>query len=482
MKKIKYCILLLCIGFVMCTNSNKHLFDLVKTGNIKELTIEIDNGKSVNSINPSGYSLLNFAIKNKQKTIALYLINKGANIRSINKIKSHKSALLYSIKYNQIDVLELLIKKGVDLKNDDKNSKGILYYANKYGNKKTLNILINHINLYDGVDGPHVFYTNKQIHTISVNKKNILIRKIISPTDTLKVYLPKPLKSFDLVLKTKIQKEKTINTSTDKIFAVADIEGNITAFINLLLSNKVIDENYNWIFGKGQLVLNGDFVDRGNYVTQVLWLIYKLETEAQNAGGKVHMIIGNHEDMLLRADWRYTRMKYKALVLSINLQNKDLYGENTELGRWLRTKNLVSKIGNNIFIHAGLSENLLKKKISLEKINKIAKPYIGVDKNKRIKNEMVSFLYGKFGPLWYRGLVRDYKNISKIDETTLDKILTYYKAKRIIVGHNVVDSISSDLNDKIIRIDVDHHKKAEALLIEGNNFYVLNNKGIRTDL
>jgi hypothetical protein len=33
--------------------------------------------------------------------------------------------------------------------------------------------------------------------------------------------------------------------------------------------------------------LNGDFVDRGENVTQVLWLIYKIENQAQKQGGKL---------------------------------------------------------------------------------------------------------------------------------------------------------------------------------------------------
>ena len=36
-----------------------------------------------------------------------------------------------------------------------------------------------------------------------------------------------------------------------------------------------MDEKYQWIFGKGHLVICGDLFDRGNDVAAELWLIYK---------------------------------------------------------------------------------------------------------------------------------------------------------------------------------------------------------------
>ena len=93
----------------------------------------------------------------------------------------------------------------------------------------------------------------------------------------------------------------------DQVIAESDdlvnIEGNYYSFVNLLIGNKITDNNLNWIYGTGQLVLNGDMVDRGEYVTQVLWLIYKLEQEASAAGGHVHFILGNHEAMNLEGNF-----------------------------------------------------------------------------------------------------------------------------------------------------------------------------------
>ena len=79
--------------------------------------------------------------------------------------------------------------------------------------------------------------------------------------------------------KEKIETNDSISLP-DKLIAISDIEGNFEKYYQLLYANKVIDTHYNWIFGNGHLDIVGDLVDRGDYVTQCLWLTYHLEQEA----------------------------------------------------------------------------------------------------------------------------------------------------------------------------------------------------------
>ena len=485
MKKTPYFVLFLALALVMCTKSKDSagdkLFELIAKGKFEQFKSEVDASTDLNMTNSSGYSLLNYAIKEKESSIALFLIESDADVNAMSTTKSSKSPLMYAVKYKLLEVLGLLIDKGADLYAKNSEGHDVLYYANKYVDKEVMAILADHIDLYNGVDGPYIFYSEDKVESVSVNDKNELVRENISSKADLKVELPEPYKAFKVQLKeNRIQ--KSIYPKADKMFVVADIEGDISAFVDLLKSNKVIDEDYKWIFGNGHLVLNGDFVDRGNYVTQVLWLIYKLESEAEKAGGKVHFIIGNHEDMLLRASWKYTQQKYRAIAGSLAIGNKDLYGENTELGKWLRTKNLMTKIGDCVFVHAGLSKELLYRKLSIEEINSAAIPYVGIDRSVRAGIELVDFLYGRMGLVWYRGMVVDYKDYLKISSQDLDALLHFYNAKRVIVGHCVVNQISTDFNGRIVRVDVDHHDEAQALLIENESFYRVDTKGNKETL
>lgn len=471
----------------MCTKSENSagdkLFELIAKGNLEQFKAAVDASSDLNTTNSSGYSLLNYSIKEKESSIALFLIESGADVNAMSTTKSSKSPLMYAVKYKQLEVLKLLIEKGANL--DAKNPDGhdVLYYANKYADREVMSILAGHIALYNGVDGPYIFYSDKKAESVSVNIKHELVREDMSGKSEFDVELPEPYKTFKVQLKGKHEREEAIYPIAEKVLVIADIEGNISAFVDLLKSNHVIDEDYKWIFGNGHLVLNGDFVDRGNYVTQVLWLIYKLESEAENAGGKVHFIIGNHEDMLLRGNWKYTQQKYKAIASSLAIGYKDLYGNGTELGKWLRTKKIIAKVGDCIFVHAGLSKELSDKNLSVEELNNTAIPYIGTDRDVRAGIELIDFLYGRMGLLWYRGMVVDYKDYLKISSQNLDALLDFYKAQRIIVGHNVVDEVSFDFGGRVVRVDVDHHEEAQALLIvNGETFYRVDDKGQKEKL
>ena len=93
-------------------------------------------------------------------------------------------------------------------------------------------------------------------------------------------------------------------TGVEKIVAISDAHGQYDLVINLLRANQVIDENNNWIYGEGHLVITGDNLDRGDKVLDILWFLFFLEKEAAKAGGKVHVLLGNHEVMVLQGDIR----------------------------------------------------------------------------------------------------------------------------------------------------------------------------------
>ena len=95
-----------------------------------------------------------------------------------------------------------------------------------------------------------------------------------------------------------------------RVLAVSDLEGNYQAFQDFLRGNGVIDKDGHWSWGDGHLVLVGDIVDRGDQVTEILWMIHRLEREAKAAGGEVHYVLGNHETMVMAGDLRYIHPKY----------------------------------------------------------------------------------------------------------------------------------------------------------------------------
>ena len=90
-----------------------------------------------------------------------------------------------------------------------------------------------------------------------------------------------------------------------RVVAVSDIHGAYDALVATFQESAVIDDSLAWNGAETHLVITGDLVDRGPDSRRVMNLIMRLEQEAPNAGGQVHLLLGNHEVMNLIGDIRY---------------------------------------------------------------------------------------------------------------------------------------------------------------------------------
>lgn len=326
-------------------------------------------------------------------------------------------------------------------------------------------------------DGPYVFYKKDKMFVKYILDSNG-IRWV--QTDTVGIADKKnyilhvsadiPGQTFSLSFKDQLQNESSEFQSADKIVALSDMEGDFASFRKLLQSAGVIDSNFNWTFGKGHLVLVGDFVDRGSQVTEVLWLTYSLEEKAKQAGGYVHYILGNHEIMNLSEDLRYVAPKYYVNAKLMHKRYENFFDSNTELGKWLRTKNIVEKIGKLLFAHGGISEEVNNLKLSVARINQMARPYYASSMDNFSDDALNTVLSNRLGPFWYRGY---YNGNNKATQDQLNKITSDFDVLHIITGHTVAsDTISTWYEGKVIDLDVhDNRGRSEALLIEDNKFY-----------
>ncbi len=343
----------------------------------------------------------------------------------------------------------------------------------------------------NGIDGPYII--GNQLY--EVNNENKLLTRVINRSDSLLVKVDNADKDqFKISLIENITTQPDIYEIPKKLIVLSDIEGNFVGFSSFLINNGVIDKNFNWIFGSGHLLLNGDFIDRGKNVTQVLWLIYKLEQEAEKQNGKVHYVLGNHEIMNFQGNASYANKKYKRVAQliskndSLNSATQFLYSNQTELGKWLRSKNVIEKIGNYIFMHGGLIPEILKYNVSISEINQIARENWDKNLNDQEENNKVeNFITGEKGIYWYRGLAQDYKYYDKINENQLDEILQYYQANKIVFGHTVKEDITKEFNGKTINTDVKHGQEknsdnTKGLLIENEIEFKLDGKGNKTRL
>lgn len=336
------------------------------------------------------------------------------------------------------------------------------------------------------VDGPYVLYGNDSVFVNYIEDSSgaKTVKTDGSPTAmknniTLQVNTDMPGKTFSVQLKQKLSDEKSDYKGIKKMLVISDIEGNFEALRKLLQGNKVIDDNFNWTYGKDHLVLVGDFVDRGTMVTEVLWLIYSLEEKAKAAGGYVHYILGNHEIMNMSDENDYVHERYKQHAQLMNKPYMQLFGPNSEIGRWLATKNIIERIGNTLFTHGGVSGYLNNLNISLKELNAITKPFYS-DTTYKYSDDRLNLIFSDFGPFWYRNYYKAPRaNIQQIDST-----LDIYNVRHISTGHTIIaNEIRSLYNGKLFNTDVHHAQgHSEAMLIDDGKFWRVNSAGEKSEI
>ncbi len=337
-------------------------------------------------------------------------------------------------------------------------------------------------------DGPYVIYQPEGgVRVVSVTPKGELRDTTFASLPdgfTLHVSDHEGNYPFDVRLHP-VARQPWKQPQASKTFVMSDPHGRLNLVVSLLQANGVIDSQLRWAFGDNQLVVIGDVFDRGYDVPQIFWLLYKLEAEAEACGGRVSMLLGNHEPMELAGDMRYAKPKYKMLADTLGMTYRHLFGTDTELGRWLATRNAIQVVGRNLFVHAGLSKEFYDRDLSIPVVNDtISSVLFMKSKQRKAHSEFCKFLYGNRGPIWYRGLVLKTKKWSPLPSDSLDMILRRYDVDRIYVGHTIFKDIKRFYNGRVIAVNVDNQKnhdrqRGRAVLIADDKVFVVGDKGIK---
>ena len=210
---------------------------------------------------------------------------------------------------------------------------------------------------YEYYDGPYI--------TIQADSVSLKWVENGSPMDTIiaqaeaTVFDRDGLPKVDL---TALDFETESESHFDKVenwVALSDVHGQHDLFIKLLKAQGVIDEKEQWAYGKGHLVIIGDIFDRGAKVTESLWFVFGLEKQAAAVGGKVHLILGNHELMVMHADLRFLNPKYLYTQGALRTVYPQFFNTSTVLGQWLRSKPVCLTINESAFVHGGFSKDCL---------------------------------------------------------------------------------------------------------------------------
>jgi hypothetical protein len=293
-----------------------------------------------------------------------------------------------------------------------------------------------------------------------------------------------------------------------RIVAVGDLHGDFQAWQDISHGAGVADAAGHWSGGKTILVQLGDITDRAPDSLKIIRNLQQLQKEAPRKGGKVIVVLGNHEAMNLLGDNRYTTAgEYAAFADGQSATRRDrVYEANRaqleafsktqdpkvtpeqvrakwmaehplgwvehrlawsptgELGKWATGNPAIVKLDGTLFVHGGISAEYASQ--PLDAVNKrVAAAMAAADESP------ASVLSDPLGPLWYRGLVAADSEAqaaraavkppapAMTSDQELDAVLSAYGAKRLVIGHTPsLQGIQITDNGRLARIDTGNSK------------------------
>lgn len=250
-----------------------------------------------------------------------------------------------------------------------------------------------------------------------------------------------------------------------RIIALSDVHGQYDLMVRLLRAHGVIDGHDNWNLGRDHLVITGDVFDRGPKVTETFWLLFRLQRQAEAAGGAVHFLLGNHETMVLYDDLRYVHPKYLEVARRLGRSYPALYGADSVLGAWLRTRPVILKLGDTLFLHGGIAPENVDLALDSDATNAAYRGSVGTPKDTVKADPATARLYdGKRSPVWYRG----YFN-GELSTPEVRDLVDRLGVARIVVGHTSMEEVGSFHGGRVVAIDssIKRGESGELLFIEG---------------
>ena len=281
----------------------------------------------------------------------------------------------------------------------------------------------------------------------------------------------------------------------ERIVAIGDLHGDHAAWRDIATAAGLIDRTGRWSGGRTIVVQTGDVADRGPDSLKIIRDLRRLQSEARGTGGRVIVLVGNHEAMNMTGDLRYVhpgeyaafrgprsqalRDRYysdhrRSIEEAARRRSPELTDEQIraaweqatplgmvehqqawhptgEVGAWVVRNPAVVELGDLLFVHGGIGGPYAE--MSLREINRrVALALAARDESEN------AIINDPRGPLWYRGLVaRDEDAPGEFPpsiEEELKEVLRRHRARSIIIGHTPsLKGIAISHDGRLVQID-----------------------------
>jgi hypothetical protein len=310
---------------------------------------------------------------------------------------------------------------------------------------------------------------------------------------------------------------------------IGDLNGADDALRDILRGTRLIDGRDRWIGGRAELVQMGDLFNRGGGAREALRLLQALTRPARAAGGRVTVLLGNHEVMTALGNESYcTEAEYlsfasaaarrawpkrvekaarrlyrkaspsghflpfeprleawKALHAPGRAELRRALGPRSPLGKVLRSLPVAYASADVVFVHGGISPNWAA--LGIDGLNDAAQAAWNERPRRYRHLSKKSLLRSNDGPLWDRSLVRPGRQTA----ARLGKSLRLLGARRMVIGHTQTKSVRGGEpgriltlhEDRLVLVDVglEHGPESPraALVIEGKRGFEWRPDGTR---
>lgn len=278
-----------------------------------------------------------------------------------------------------------------------------------------------------------------------------------------------------------------------RIVVVGDLHGDFDAWREIGKASGVSTDGKRWTGGATVLVQMGDITDRGPDSLKIIRHLQRLAKDAPKRGGRVEVLLGNHEAMNVIGDLRYVDPGEYAAFATRNSENlrrklwqaigpervararvddpeaseesvrenwfkltppgliehRQAWSPGGELARWAEHRPAVLMIGGTLFAHGGLS--LETSSDTIETIN--ARHAAALAPGEAVDRSVVE---DQLGPLWYRGNLSEppQQGARPAPEGEFEAVLSRYGASRLVVAHTPnLSGIAVEREGRLIRVD-----------------------------
>jgi hypothetical protein len=219
------------------------------------------------------------------------------------------------------------------------------------------------------------------------------------------------------------------------VHVIGDVHGELEKLRDLLRGAELIDTTETWSGGDSTLWLMGDLVDHGPDGIGAVALVMRLQQQAARSGGRVQVLLGNHDALLLAAHRFGTRPipgqdeTFQDYWQESGGQEADLERVTPDHVRWLSSLPGMALEGDHLLTHAdALFYTRYGQSIAL------------------VNQAMTEVLQGDDAASWLRLLEEFGEHRAFVDATTgadrATAFLDEFGGRQLVHGHTPITKLS----------------------------------------